>query len=78
LTATGSGTGPPGVGCWAGDWTVNFAMNCWPLMRIFLPFRLSWVVFVGVRVSSSVPVPGMTNGGVVQCIGAFASGVIVT
>ena len=65
LTATGSGTGPPGVGCMAGDWTVNVAVNVWPLIRIFLPFDDCNVVFAGSSVSFNVPVPGVTKGGAV-------------
>ena len=44
LTATGSGTGPPGVGCIAGAVTRNSAGKGVPLMRIAWPF-LDFSVF---------------------------------
>src|SRR3954462_13872700 len=65
FTMSGSGTGPPGVGCMAGDWTLKVAVNTCPLVRIFFPFDVWMVRFDGDRVRVSVPVPGVTNGGAV-------------
>lgn len=65
LTRTGSGTGPPGVGCIAGALTLKMAWNVAPLMMMGLPFIVSLVRLAGVRMSVSEPMPGVTNGGAV-------------
>src|SRR4051794_37891567 len=65
----GSGTGPPGVGCIAGDCTLNIAWKGGPFNRIGLPFWLWTLRFVGARMICSEPVPGVTNGGAVYMSG---------
>lgn len=72
--ATGSGTGPAGVGCIAGAETVNSAGNGVPLIRIAFPFFVVIVLFRGSNVTETVPIPGVTNGGDVYGIGAFNMG----
>lgn len=72
--ATGSGTGPPGVGCIAGAETVNSAGNGGPLISIGFPFFVSIVLFRGSSVTETVPTPGVTNGGDVYGIGALSMG----
>jgi hypothetical protein len=72
--ATGSGTGPAGVGCIAGAETVNSAGNGVPLIRIAFPFFVVIVLFRGSNVTETVPTPGVTNGGDVYGIGALSVG----
>jgi hypothetical protein len=72
--ATGSGTGPTGVGCIAGADTVNSAGNGVPLIRIAFPFFVNIVLFNGSSVTVTMPTPGVTNGGDVYGIGALSMG----
>jgi hypothetical protein len=72
--ATGSGTGPAGVGCIAGVETVNSAGNGDPLISIGFPFFVVIVLFSGSSVTETVPTPGVTNGGDVYGIGALSMG----
>jgi len=72
--ATGSGTGPTGVGCIAGAETVNSARKGAPLMSIGFPFFVNIVLFRGSSVTETVPTPGVTNGGEVYGIGALSMG----
>lgn len=71
---TGSGTGPTGVGCIAGDETVNSAIKGVPLIKIAFPFSVCNVLFVGISVTETVPTPGVTNGGAVYGRGALSTG----
>jgi hypothetical protein len=72
--ATGSGTGPAGVGCIAGDMTVNSAVKGVPLIKIAFWFLVFIVLFMGVSVTETVPVPGVTKGGAVYGRGAKSEG----
>jgi len=72
--ATGSGTGPTGVGCIAGAITVNSAIKGVPLIKIGFPLSVSNVLFMGVSVTETVPVPGVTKGGAVYGSGARSIG----
>ena len=44
---------------------MNFATKVAPLTRIFFPFSVCNVLLFGISVTSSVPMPGMANGGAV-------------
>jgi len=72
--ATGSGTGPAGVGCIAGADTVNSAGNGVPLINNAFPFFVVIVLFSGSSVTDTVPIPGITNGGEVYGIGILSRG----
>lgn len=72
--ATGSGTGPAGVGCIAGDTTVNSAKKGVPLIKIAFWFLVFNVLFAGVSVTETVPVPGVTKGGEVYGSGDLSVG----
>src|SRR5438132_8387435 len=71
LTTSGSGIGPTGVGCIAGTVTLKVAMNVAPRNRPGLPAMVVRNVrLLGISVSVSVPMPGVTNGGAVYVSGA--------
>ncbi len=71
---TGSGTGPPGVGCIAGAETENSAGNGVPLINSAFWFFVNTVLFKGSSVTDTVPTPGVTKGGEVYGMGALNMG----
>lgn len=71
---TGSGIGLGTIGCIAGTVTVNSAIKGVPFIRIAFPFFVNIVLFIGVKVTEIVPIPGVTKGGEVYGIGAISVG----
>ena len=53
---------------------MNSAGNGVPFIKIAFPFFVNIVLFIGVNVTETVPIPGVTKGGEVYGIGALRGG----